>query len=152
VWLQQNWPQYQPGIMWGEPPPERIITVNVDGQSVEDAAREIKAVHDRMRQDRFEPPYQYAWEPYHVVVQCTASRGDFLEWAELRRLRQHHGDKIVVDGRIVKRTKDNADTWTGDFLLEVIDETGTNSVGAAVRGPGARREGGGYAEIVSGAG
>ena len=119
VWLQQNWPQYQPGVMWGEPPPERIITVNVDGQNVEDAAREIKAVHDRMRQARFDPPYEYAWKPYHVIVQCTADNAEFLEWAEPRRLRQHHGDTIVLDGEIVKRTAENRDTWTGDFILEV---------------------------------
>jgi hypothetical protein len=46
---------------------------------------------------------------------------DFLEWAEPRRLRQHHGDRIVVDGRIVQRTAENENTWAGDFVVEVVD-------------------------------
>ena len=119
VWLQQNWAKYQPGVMWGEPEPERIVTLTADG--VEGTARGIKAAHDLMRRDRYDPPYDYAWKPYRVVVRCGPGDVDFLEWAEPRRLRQHHGDRIVVDGRIVQRTAENEDTWAGDFVVEVVD-------------------------------
>jgi len=118
VWLQQNWAKYQPGVMWGEPEPERVIRIMADG--VEETARRIKAAHEEMRQARFDPPYEYAWQPYHVVVQCAYDNQDFLAWAEPRRLCQHHGDTIVVDGQIVKRTAENEETWTGDFILEIV--------------------------------
>lgn len=126
VWCQQRWAKYQPGVQWGEPAPERIITIVADG--VDETAKEIKAAHELMRKDRFDKPWDYLWEPYRIVVQCNAGNVAFLEWAEPRRLRQHHGDRTVVNGEIVKRGPQNEETWTGDFILEVVNAgTGVNS-------------------------
>ena len=116
VWLQQRWPEYGPGCMWGEP--ETVIEVEVGDRPLEDVIVEIKATHDEMRKNRYDPPYQHAWHPYHIIVNCPAGRADFLEWAEPRRLRQHHGDTIIVGGQVVKRTNENKDLWTGDFIVK----------------------------------
>jgi len=113
VWLRQNWAHYH----WGEPEPERIVTLQADG--VEDTAKRIKAIHDEMRKDRLDPPWQREWVPYRIIVQCQPGDVEFLEWAEPRRLRQHHGNQIIVGGEVVKRTPKNEETWTGDFIVEV---------------------------------
>lgn len=118
VYLQQNYARYQPGVQWGEAPPERTVVVDV--ADFEETIKLIKFWHDEFRKDRFEPPYQYAWKPYRIEVRCP-KRTDFLEWAEPRRLRQDHGDTIVVNGEIVRRSSENEALWTGDFILEVIE-------------------------------
>jgi hypothetical protein len=112
VWLQQNWPQYQPGVQWGEP----WLTVVVEVSETEDAIRLIKIAHDRLRERRLEDPFSHIPNPYSVVAWC-ADGHPFLDWAELRRLRQHHGDTIIVDGEIVSRDEENEDLWTGDFRV-----------------------------------
>ena len=111
VWMQQKYPQLGEGTMWGAP--EIVVVVKVT--TVEQTAKTIKAAHDEMRKRKQEPPWDHVWLPYHVVAwgDCEG----WAEWAEPRRLRQHQGDKIVVDGQIVKRNKDNRDTWTGDFIF-----------------------------------
>ena len=113
VWLYQNWPQYQPGDQWGEP----WLTVVILAFDVEETAMLIKAAHDKLRERRFAPPYDRAWNPYHVVAWCPPLNKKFLEWAEPRRLRQHHGDTILVNGEIVKRDNGNRATWAGDFRV-----------------------------------
>lgn len=117
VWLQQHWPQYGPGVMWAAP--EEIVELNVG--DLEKTIKEIKGAHDRMRLDRYDPPYQHAWHPYHIIVRCPADRVDFLEWAEPRRLRQHHGNTVIVNGKPVKRDESNESLWTGDFIVRVVE-------------------------------
>ena len=111
VWMQQNWPQYAKGTMWGAP--DVVVVVRVT--DLETTAGTIKAAHGRMRQRRQLPPWQNCFKPYHVLAwgDCEGWR----KWAEPRRLRQHHGDTIIIDGEIVRRGPDNADLWAGDFIL-----------------------------------
>lgn len=117
VYLQQNYARHQPGTQWGEAPPER--TVIIDVANLDETIKLIKFWHDEFRKDRFETPYQYAWKPYRIEVRCPAKCADFLAWAEPRRLRQHHGDTIIVNGEIVKRNSENEALWTGDFVMEL---------------------------------
>lgn len=117
VWLQQNYARYLPGVQWGEAPPER--TVIIDVADLEETVKLVKFWHDEFRQDRQSEPWQAYWLPYRIVVRCPASRVDFLEWAEPRRLRQHHGDTIVVNNEIIRRSANNEALWTGDFILEI---------------------------------
>ncbi|MHC4544183.1 MAG: glycosyltransferase family 2 protein [Planctomycetota bacterium] len=111
VWLQQNWPQYEPGLQWGEP----WLTACIIANGIEKTARLIRATHDRLRKRSFRPPYAHIPNPYSVVV--WGDDPDWLEWAEPRRLRQHHGNKIIIDGEIINRDKNNENAWTGDFRL-----------------------------------
>lgn len=113
VWLQQNWPQYQPGAQWGEP----WLTVVILALGVEHTAKLIKRAHDRLRERRFAKPYDNAWNPYHIIAWCPPSNKEFLEWAEPRRLRQHHGDTIIENGQIVGRNNGNQALWAGDFQV-----------------------------------
>lgn len=117
VWLQQNYARYQPGVQWGDAPPERTTIIYVE--DLESTIKLIKFWHDEYRKDRFEPPYDYAWKPYKIIVKCPLNHTDFLEWAEPRLLRHHHGDTIIVDNQIIKRDATNENIWTGDFILEV---------------------------------
>lgn len=119
VWLQQNYAKHQPGVQWGEAPPERTIIIDV--ADLEATIRLIKFWHDEFRKDSQSEPWQAYWKPYRIEVRCPAERVDFLEWAEPRRLRQHHGDTIVVNGEIIRRNSENEMLWTGDFILEVIE-------------------------------
>ena len=112
VWLQQNWPQYQPGVVWGEP----WLTVVVEATDVGTTAGVVKHAHDRLRQRRFGPPYDRAWNPYSVVVWHNGDK-DILTWAEHQSLRQHHGDTTIINGAIVKRDNGNETAWTGDFRM-----------------------------------
>jgi len=111
VWMQQNWPQYAKGTMWGAP--DVVVVVRVT--DLETTVGTIRAAHGRMRQRRQLPPWQNCFKPYHVLAwgDCEGWR----KWAEPRRLRQHHGDTIIIDGEIVRRGPDNADLWAGDFIL-----------------------------------
>lgn len=111
VWMQQNWPQYGKGTMWGAP--DIVVVVKVT--DLETTAKTIKAAHEHMRQRKQDPPWERFWLPYHVVAwgDCEG----WMEWAELRRLRQHHGDTIIIEDKIVRRNQQNAETWTGDFIL-----------------------------------
>lgn len=118
VWLQQNWAKYQPGIQWGEPRLDRIITIEAS-DNIESTIKDIKNCHEELRKERFEIPYDYIWKPYRIIVRCDRNNHEFLTWAEPRRLRQHHGDRIIVDNKIVTRTSENEDLWTGDFILEI---------------------------------
>lgn len=118
VWLQQNYAKHQPGTQWGEAPLER--TVIIDVANLEETIKLIKFWHDEFRKDRFDPPYEFAWKPYKIIVRCPENRADFLEWAEPRKLRQHHGDTIIVNDMIVRRDADNEPLWTGDFVMELV--------------------------------
>jgi len=109
VWMQQNWPQYGRGIQWGEP----WLTVVVKVGELEETARIIKQAHDGLRRRTFKEPWHDIPNPYSVVAWNPME--EFAEWAEPRRLRQHHGNTIVVDGKIVK--KRNEGIWTGDFRV-----------------------------------
>lgn len=116
VWLQQKWPQYQPGVQWGEP----WLTVVIRAGGVNDTARMIRRAHDVLRRRRFDSPWDAYWNPYSVVA--WGNEAKWLEWAEPRRLRQHHGDTIILDeygtGReIVRQSKRNKETWAGDFRI-----------------------------------
>jgi len=111
VWMQQKWPQYGKGTMWGAP--DTVVVVKVT--DVETTAKTIKAAHEHMRQRRQDPPWEKFWLPYHIVAwgDCEG----WMEWAEPRHLRQHHGDVIILDDQIVRRNKGNEEMWTGDFIL-----------------------------------
>ena len=114
VWLMQNWPQMGPIIQWGEP----WLTIVVQVGEVEETARIIKAAHDGMRQWHLDGKWTHIPQPYSVVAWAPGGMTEeFAAWAEPRRLRQHHGNATIVDGQIVKRTRDNEDTWTGDFRV-----------------------------------
>lgn len=114
VWLQQNWPQYQPGVQWGIPWLTVVVRVEDDA---EEAIKTIKMAHEELRKRRFDKPYQRAWNPYHVMAWCPQN-DEFLAWSEPRRLRQHHGDTTVDgSGNIIRRRDSDAELWTGDFLL-----------------------------------
>lgn len=116
VWLQQNWSQYGPGVQWGEP----WLTVVIKADGVEETAKTIKLAHDLLRERRFDSPWEYAFNPYSVVV--WGGNEDFLKWAEPRRLRQHHGSATIIDEQIVRRDSSNEETWTGDFRLWAEDD------------------------------
>jgi len=108
VWLQQNHCQHQQGMQWGEP----WLTVVIKQGDVESTAKMIKYAHDELRKRTFERPWQEFPNPYSVIVW-----GDGGQWFEDRRLRQHHGDKVIVNDQIIKRNAMNESTWTGDFIV-----------------------------------
>ena len=118
VWLQQNWPKYQPGLQWGEP----WLTVVVKAGEVDETAMLVKRAHDELRKRKLAFDKADIPNPYAVAVWCNGSQPKVAEWAEARRLRQHHGDRIVADGEAIGRTPENEETWTGDFHVW----TGTN--------------------------
>lgn len=106
VYCQQEWPQYRLGVQQGEPWLTLLVDVTTD--DVAASARLIQRAHDRLR-DR-------AWFHPYSIVACGPPEHGFFAWAEPRRLRQHHGDTLVVDGRVVRRTAAD-DTWTGDIRI-----------------------------------
>jgi hypothetical protein len=115
--LWQDWPQYEAGgsglgAQWGEP----WLTVVVKATDEKATAKTIKRAHDLLRKRRFEEPWQQVVNPYSIVL-WTNGNEEIMEWAEPRRYRQHHGDAIIVNGEIVRRTKGNEATWTGDFRV-----------------------------------
>jgi len=109
VWMQQNWPQYGRGIQWGEP----WLTVVVKVGELKKTARIIKQAHDGLRKRAFSKPWHNIPNPYSIVAWNPTEK--FMEWAEPRRLRQHHGDTIIVDGKTAKRGSEGI--WTGDFRV-----------------------------------
>lgn len=113
VWCQQNWPQFSPGVQWGEP----RLTVIVKVTDLSQTIRTIKYAHHRLRELTHAAPWEHVPIPYSVVAWCTAQDQLFLEWAEPRRLRQHHGDTVIVAGKIVRREPAVEDLWTGDFRI-----------------------------------
>ena len=119
MWLQQNYARYQPGVQWGEPTPERALVLDVNDFGTVGTIKEIKRIHDLMREDRFDKPYEYLWKPYTITVRCSKDNKEFLEWAEVTRLRHHHGDTVIYNNQIIKRSSSNEDTWTGDFILQI---------------------------------
>lgn len=113
VFCQQNWPQFAPGIQWGEP--WLTIVIRLPG-GLESSIRLIKRSHDRMRQRSFPGRWSAFPNPYSVVAFGPLGH-PFLDWAEWRRLRQHHGDVILVKGAKVVRSAENEALWTGDFRV-----------------------------------
>lgn len=116
VYCQQNWPQYQPGMQWGEP----WLTVVVQVGDVQETAKLIKHAHNRLRERTFKKPWDYYPNPYSIVA--WGDDLQWLRWATPRFLRQHHGDTVVLDEygpqrKIIKRTEETEDTWTGDFRI-----------------------------------
>jgi len=117
VWLQQEWPQRQPGLQWGEP----WLTVVVRTCEIDEMAKLIKRAHDELRKRQLDYDKDNVPNPYSIVAWCRDGSA-FSEWAEPRRLRQHHGDAIILDEygparAIVRRSKENEATWAGDFRL-----------------------------------
>lgn len=112
VWLQQNWPQYQQGIQWGEP----WLTVVIKIGETESTIKLIKSAHDALRLRCFEPPWQDYPNPYSVIAWGPPGLA-FWDWAESRALRQHHGNITIIDGEIIRRNPSNEALWTGDFRL-----------------------------------
>lgn len=126
VWLQQNWPQYQQGIQWGEP----WLTVVVRATDLETTARAIKRAHERLRERKFNPPWGHIPNPYSVVLwqpsSITSNTAESAKerWTALEKfcrercLRQHHGDAYVSEeGEIVRRGPENEELWAGDFRM-----------------------------------
>jgi len=111
VWMQQYQSKHGKGVQWGLP----WLTVVVEVGAVDWTAKTIKQAHDLLRKRRNDPPWQSAWNPYQVV----AWGGDpsWHRWAGDRALRQHHGNKIIIEDKIVLRKPSNESTWTGDFRI-----------------------------------
>jgi hypothetical protein len=118
VWCQQNFPQFAPGVQWGEPWLTVIVRV---GEEVERTVKLIKRIHDRLRERRFPSPWSNFPNPYSIIAWCPPEH-PFLAWAEWRRLRQHHGDTIVVNAQRVTRTPEHEALWTGDFRVWCEDD------------------------------
>lgn len=118
VWLQQNWPQHEPGVQWGEPWLTVVIRV---GHTV-DAALMIKHAHDKLRERQFSGRHGGYPNPYSIVAWCPNDNPDFFSWADIFRLRQHHGDTAIVNGNIVKKLPIDEATWTGDFRVWTEDD------------------------------
>lgn len=118
VWLQQKWPQYQPGVQWGEPEVTAVIRVG----EFEETIHLIKQAHDLLRDRRYDGQWAHIWHPYAIIAWSTKGDIVFLEWAEPRRLRQHHGTAIIVNGEIVRRSKENDGLWTGDFRISTAGD------------------------------
>lgn len=118
VWLQQEQPHHGKGMQWDEP----WLTVVIEAGEVEETALLIKEAHEKLRKRRFDPPWSAYFNPYAVVAWCPPGKdcSSFLDWAQWRRLRQHHGDRIIVDGEIVERqgcSEEQERIWTGDFRV-----------------------------------
>jgi len=112
VHCQQRWPQYHPGVQWGEPWLTAVVRADHDPTR---AIELIKRAHDALRLRRFRTADHF--NPYSVVAWCPGAGGGFLDWAEPRRLRQHHGDTVVAGKQIIRRDRHNEPHWTGDFHL-----------------------------------
>jgi hypothetical protein len=117
VWLEQNWPQYEPGLQWGEP----YMTVVVLGETVQQAAPIIKRAHDLLRQRRFKKPWDQYPNPYSIVLW---PQGDNLleRWARLHCLHRHYGTRAQNNGRTATRDEQNEQWWTGNFRLYYGDD------------------------------
>ncbi len=114
VWCQQNWPQYWPGVQRGEP----WLTVIIPAREhLECTVRLIKATHEELRDRHFDEQWPDLFNPYSIVISYREENEEFLDWAESRRLRQHHGDTIIIGGEIVRRTQELEHLWTGDFRV-----------------------------------
>jgi glycosyltransferase involved in cell wall biosynthesis len=112
VWLEQNWPQYEPGIQWGEP----WLTVVVRGCTVQQAAPIIKRAHDLLRERRFQKPWHHNPNPYSVVLWHQGNE-KLGRWADLHRYHRHYGTRARNNGQSVDRTAENEDWWTGNFRV-----------------------------------
>ena len=109
VYLQQNYPNHQPGIQWGEP----WLTVIIKVSGLDSTIKMIKTTHELLRLRRFKD-----WNipnPYSIIA--WESTPEFLNWAQWRHLRQHHGDTTIINGKILRKTLDNEGLWTGDFIV-----------------------------------
>lgn len=111
VWLQQNWPQYEPILQWGEP----WLTIVIKVSTVGTTSKLVKRTHDLLLERKFEKPWEYIPNPYSIVT--WGNDPDWLGWAQWRHLRQHHGDTAIVNGEIVRRSEKNEPAWTGDFRM-----------------------------------
>jgi hypothetical protein len=115
VMLMQEWPQMQPLHQWGEPWLTIVIGVG-PGSDVDETAKLIKEAHARMHEWHLDGKWTHVPQPYSIVA-CVVDNPAFDAWAEPRRLRQNHGDTIVVGGEIVRRGPENEATWAGDFRV-----------------------------------
>jgi glycosyltransferase involved in cell wall biosynthesis len=112
VWMQHRWPQYKPGVQWGEPE----ITAIIECDGFESTIKRIKASHDILRTRLYdEVKWKHIFHPYSIIV--SNPDNEFTDWAQWRQLRHHHGDKTIIDGQIVRRDKENDELWTGDFIM-----------------------------------
>lgn len=96
VWLQQNWPQYEPGIQWGEPWLTLIIQTNAIGI----ANQLIIEAHSKLRERMFDYPWRDYPNPYSIIL--DTQNQEVIKWSQDRRLRQFHGDTFIDNGEIVK--------------------------------------------------
>ena len=113
VWLNQNECDQQTLDQWGEP----WLTIVIRASGIY-SAKVIKRAHERLRRRRFGEGWGHKWNPFSIMTWCPKDDPVFWEWAEPRRLRQHHGDTVILsNGRIIKRDRHNEDTWTGDFRV-----------------------------------
>ena len=112
VWIQQNDPDMKPMSQKGEP----WLTVVVRAHGLR-TAKVIKRAHELLRRRRFGKQLGEQWQPYSIIAWMPDQDDAFWEWAEPRMLRQHHGDTVVLDGKVVKRNQSNENIWTGDFRL-----------------------------------
>jgi len=117
VWLEQNWPQYEPGLQWGEP----YLTVVVRGDSVQQAAPIIKRAHDKLRERVFKRPFHHTPNPYSIVLWLQGDE-QLERWADLHRLHRHYGTRARNNGYSLDRTADNDQWWTGNFRVWTGDD------------------------------
>ena len=94
VWMQQNRPEMGVGCV---PIPLAVI---IWFENKKQTIELIKAAHE-------ERCSVIVWNPDEA----------FKEWTEPRRLRQNHGDVIIIGKDIVRRDETNEDEWVGDFRL-----------------------------------
>jgi glycosyltransferase involved in cell wall biosynthesis len=113
VWLEQNWPQYEPGLQWGEP----WLTIVVRGTKLGHTAQLIKIAHDEMRKRRFKEPWENYLNPYSIVLDVTDADSLTRKWAQKVHLNRHFGNKFRFNGSTVYRTRDNEKVWTGNFRI-----------------------------------
>ena len=124
LWMEHNWPQYEPGDQWGEPYLTLVIQAD---PSIGTTAKRIKLAHDLLRKRTFTKPWHSRPNPYSVVlwmieenrgtVEWSRTRHQLYEWAQERHLRRHQGTRAIHNGSIIQRTRENEETWTGDFRI-----------------------------------
>lgn len=105
VWLQQNYPQYEPGIQWGKP----WLTVIIKTDEI--AKQLIVKAHIELRKRTFGEPWNEYPNPYSIILETNNT-----EWTKDRCLRQFHGNVIIENGQIFKH-KPNKEAK--DFLVNV---------------------------------
>lgn len=109
VKLKQDYPQYQ-----GTP---KISCVVLGWNEYPMIVKVVKRLHDEFKDI-----------PHEVIVVNNGSTDETKHWMETYGLRQSWGDTAIDSetGEIIKRTPDNEELWTGNFIsIDLPVNTGT---------------------------